>query len=85
MAQITPADMGGLSTTLEFYPHGSLVLARNLVEAEFKLMGNGHGLLESVLEAWQMERCVPLFVCEGTAQQKINSIQNSSCKKEFIS
>jgi hypothetical protein len=69
---------GNDSTTLAFYPHGSLVLARNLVESEFKLEGNGGGLLESILGAWQTEQCVPLFVSEGTAQQKISSIQNSS-------
>lgn len=69
---------GNTSTTLAFYPHGSLVLARNLVESEFKVEGNGGGLLESILGAWQAERCVPLFVSEGTAQQKISSIQSSS-------
>lgn len=69
---------GNVSSTLAFYPHGSLVLARNLVEAELKLSGNGDGLLESILQAWQTERYVPLFVSEGTAQQKINAIQNSS-------
>jgi hypothetical protein len=69
---------GNTSTTLAFYPHGSLVLARNLVESEFKVEGNGSGLLESILGAWQTEQCVPLFVSEGTAQQKISSIQSSS-------
>lgn len=66
------------SSTLAFYPHGSLVLARNIVDAELKLAGNGDGLLESILLAWQTERYVPLFVSEGTARQKINAIQNSS-------
>lgn len=69
---------GNSSVTLAFYPHGSLVLARNLVETEFKLTGNGVGLLEAILQAWQQERYVPLFVSEGTAQQKINSILGSS-------
>jgi Domain of unknown function (DUF4917) len=69
---------GNVSTTLAFYPHGSLVLARNLVETEFKLSGNGGGLLESILRAWQTEHYVPLFVSEGTAQQKINAIKGSS-------
>lgn len=69
---------GDISTTLAFYPHGSLVLSRNNVESEFKVTGNHNGLLEAILQAWQSEQVVPLFVSEGTSQQKINSIQNSS-------
>lgn len=69
---------GDKATTLAFYPHGSLVLSRNKIESEFKVAGNGNGLLEAILQAWQSERVVPLFVSEGTSQQKINSIQNSS-------
>ncbi|SDX79449.1 protein of unknown function [Nitrosomonas halophila] len=69
---------GNNSVTLAFYPHGSLVLARNLVESEFKLTGNGIGLLEAILQGWETEQYVPLFVSEGTAQQKIKSIHGSS-------
>lgn len=69
---------GDRSTTLAFYPHGSLVLSRNNVESEFKVTSNGNDLLEAILQAWQSEQVVPLFVSEGTSQQKINSIQNSS-------
>ncbi|MCL6742321.1 DUF4917 family protein [Kosakonia sp. R1.Fl] len=68
----------GQSVTLVFYPHGNLVLCRNNVEAEFKITNHEHGLLETVLREWQSEQVVPLFVSEGTAWQKINSIQNSS-------
>ncbi len=69
---------GNTSTTLAFYPHGSLVLSRNNIESEFKVIGNGYGLLEAVLQAWQSEQVVPLFVSEGTSEQKINSIRSSS-------
>jgi len=69
---------GNTSTTLAFYPHGSLVLSRNNIESESKVVGNGNGLLEAILQAWQSEQVVPLFVSEGTSQQKINSIQSSS-------
>ncbi len=69
---------GERSTTLAFYPHGSLVLARNHIESEVKVTGNGNGLLEAILQAWQSEMVVPLFVSEGTSAQKINSIRNSS-------
>lgn len=65
------------TTTLAFYPHGSLVLARNIIESEVKVTGNGNSLLEAILQAWQSEMVVPLFVSEGTSTQKINSIGNS--------
>lgn len=66
------------STTLVFYPHGSLVLGRNKTESEYKLSENGGGLLESILDAWHSETVVPLFVSEGTSEQKINSIKSSN-------
>ncbi|MBJ8896377.1 DUF4917 family protein [Citrobacter braakii] len=65
------------TSTLVFYPHGSLVLCRNRVEQECKIHIRGAGLLESILERWQSEEVVPLFVSEGTHTQKVNAIQNS--------
>lgn len=65
------------SNTLVFYPHGSLVLCRNSVEQEQKIHMQGADLLESILERWQSEEVVPLFVSEGTHEQKVNSIQSS--------
>lgn len=69
---------GNVSTTLAFYPHGSLVLCRDNIETESKIKGNSDGLLEAILRAWQSEQVVPLFVSEGTSKQKINSIRSSS-------
>ncbi|ASF46140.1 DUF4917 family protein [Methylovulum psychrotolerans] len=67
-----------LSNTLVFYPHGSLALYRNAVEQEFKIHNTGAGgLLEKIIEEWRSELCVPLFVSEGTMQQKVSSIQSS--------
>lgn len=66
-----------LSTTLVFYPHGSLVLCRNRVEQERKIHNLQNGLLGAILQMWQSEEVVPLFVSEGTWQQKVSSIQNS--------
>lgn len=66
------------STTLVFYPHGSLVLCRDKVESEFKIYGNGLNLLHAILRKWETELVVPLFVSEGSSQQKINSIQSSN-------
>ncbi|MFX3230164.1 DUF4917 family protein, partial [Klebsiella pneumoniae] len=65
------------TNTLVFYPHGSLALCRNVVEQEFKIHNAGEGLLEAILEEWRSEQAVPLFVSEGTMQQKVSSIQNS--------
>ncbi|ACT06330.1 conserved hypothetical protein [Dickeya chrysanthemi Ech1591] len=65
------------SNTLVFYPHGSLILCRNRVEQEHKIHIRGSGLLESILESWQSEEVVPLFVSEGTYEQKVSSIQSS--------
>lgn len=68
---------GDRSTTLVFYAHGSLVLCRNPVEQELKVHSRDAGLLEAILQLWKSERVVPLFVSEGTWQQKVASIQNS--------
>lgn len=70
---------GDRSTTLVFYAHGSLVLCRNPVEQELKVHSRDAGLLEAILQLWKSERVVPLFVSEGTWQQKVASIQNSYC------
>ncbi|WP_422463880.1 DUF4917 family protein [Endozoicomonas sp. ALB115] len=64
-------------TTLVFYPHGSLILARNLVERELKITSRGTDLLESILSSWESEKYVPLFVSEGMTEQKVASIHNS--------
>ena len=64
--------------TLVFYPHGSLVLARNVVEEETKLnAGAGRDLLRTILRRWETGDYIPLFVSEGTSPQKIGAIQNS--------
>lgn len=65
------------TNTLVFYPHGSLALCRNAVEQELKIHSAEAGLLEAILQAWLSEEFVPLFVSEGTMQQKVSSIQNS--------
>lgn len=65
------------TNTLVFYPHGSLALCRNAVEQESKIRSAGAGLLEAILQAWLSEKYVPMFVCEGTMQQKVASIQSS--------
>lgn len=65
------------TNTLVFYPHGNLSLCRDDVDREFKVRNGGAGLLEAILQAWRSEQFVPLFVSEGTSQQKVSSIQSS--------
>ena len=66
------------NTSLVFYPHGSLVLARTVVDREIKLEAiEGHDLLNSILRQWQTTNYIPLFVSEGTSDQKISAIHNS--------
>lgn len=68
---------GEQSCTLVFYPHGSLVLARDKIENERKITSGGISLLDQILNKWEAGSYVPLFVSEGTSQQKIKSIQGS--------
>lgn len=63
--------------TLVFYPHGSLALCRDSVEEEYKIHSDGAPLLEAILDVWQGGRGVPLFVSEGTMDQKVTAIRNS--------
>lgn len=69
---------GAEGTTLFFYPHGNLSLARSQDEEESKLRAQGQALLSRVLEVWESGEAVPLFVCEGTSKHKIKSISGSS-------
>ncbi|ENM5919933.1 DUF4917 family protein [Vibrio mimicus] len=65
-------------TTLVFYPHGNLSLARDVVEQEVKLNTKiGSDLLKTILTKWESGKYIPLFVSEGMSKQKINAIQNS--------
>lgn len=64
-------------SSLVFYPHGNLVLARDKLENERKIASAGTGLLESILGKWARGSYVPLFVSEGTKGQKKKSIQTS--------
>lgn len=65
--------------TLVFYPHGNLVLARDFDETERKISAGGfQDLLSQILDEWESEKTVPLFVCDGTSEQKVKSITGSS-------
>ncbi|WP_407504006.1 DUF4917 family protein [Acinetobacter baumannii] len=64
---------------LIFFPHGSLVLGKTLTEDEYKISSkkSESHLLDKILEAWTEGICIPLFVSEGTATQKVKAINNS--------
>ncbi len=66
------------SNTLVFYPHGNLCLAEDILGKEFKVSGYNYNLLESIMNEWNNERSIPLFVSEGTKEQKKKSIENSA-------
>lgn len=68
-------------STLVFYPHGSLITARRNDYTEGKLSlrgGSNENLLERILALWEVGNAVPLFVSEGTSDQKRKSIASST-------
>ncbi|AWM80436.1 DUF4917 domain-containing protein [Gammaproteobacteria bacterium ESL0073] len=64
--------------SLVFYPHGNLLLARNKIETETKISSlDNYNLLDTILQKWESCDYIPLFVSEGTKDQKNKSIQSS--------
>ena len=66
--------------TLVFYPHGSLAVARDYLGDETKLAvgaGAASDLLDTITRRWVSGRYVPVFVSEGTSQQKVAAIRRS--------
>jgi hypothetical protein len=72
-------------TTLCFYPHGNLVLARTAADEEVKLQAGGSKLLDAILKHWESGEVLPIFVCEGTTEQKQRSISGSSYLRQIES
>ncbi len=71
----------GRKSTLVFYPHGNLALARDKTENEIKLSNMWQGninLLDTITDKWKNDDYVPIFVSEGTKEEKIKSIGNSN-------
>lgn len=66
-------------SSLVFYPHGNLILARSSLGPEMKVaVESGPDLLNSVLNKWNGDGVTPLFVSEGTSENKKHSIENTS-------
>ncbi len=65
-------------SSLFFFPHGNLMLANRKNGKERKLkVPEGAKLLNSILNSWESEGSVPLFVCEGCSDHKKLAIQKS--------
>ncbi|MCW5320980.1 DUF4917 family protein [Verminephrobacter aporrectodeae subsp. tuberculatae] len=64
--------------TLVFYPHGSLLVARDDIGDESKIAASkGNNLLGSIAEKWSSKGYVPVFVSEGTSEEKLAAIHRS--------
>lgn len=73
-------DKGYKTTSLVFYPHGSLILAQDFSGQEFKLHTNPRGegnYLQQISLQWSSATVTPVFVSEGTSKQKLSAIARS--------
>lgn len=69
-------------TTLVFYPHGNLILAKDKFEDEVKLIRTSRkNLLDEILNIWESGEYTPLFVSEGGTDEKLQAIQRSNYLK----
>lgn len=77
--EILREPFGAAGSTLYFYPHGNLVLARTAFATERKIaVGAGSDLLDAILARWESAgQPSPIFVCEGTSDHKTSSIESS--------
>lgn len=66
-------------STLVFYPHGNLALVSDLNGLETKIQADDFStLLETVVKKWELGKYSPVFVSEGTSQQKVATIRRSN-------
>jgi len=70
---ISPAT----SSTIVAYPHGNLALAVDIFGDECKLVADHGALLDKIFEEWASDQYTPVFVCEGTSEQKLAAIRRS--------
>ena len=72
-------------TTLVFYPHGNLVLATNFLGQETKICSDQQAdLLENIIRQWKIEDSTPLFVSEGSSDQKLGAIHRNGYLRQHI-
>jgi len=64
--------------TLVFYPHGNLILGRDINGVEYKIHAKDiSNLIETIIQKWTEEELAPVFVSEGTSEQKKVTIDRS--------
>jgi len=67
-------------STLVFYPHGSLSIARDHIGNETKIATSSAAagdLLGAITHKWSSGGYVPVFVSEGTSKEKLAAIRRS--------
>lgn len=70
------------SSTLVFYPHGNLILKRDMRGNEHKIArGNYFSLLDKLGEEWDDKKNIPIFVSEGNSGKKKSRIEESTYLK----
>lgn len=69
----------GNRSNLVFYPHGNLILAKNENDEELKLsiQGDNH-LIDQISQNWDDHNYSPLFISEGTSEEKLKTIRSSN-------
>lgn len=66
------------STTIVAYPHGNLAIGVDVLGSEFKIKADaGSALLETIIGRWESGSTAPVFVSEGTTEQKLSAIRRS--------
>jgi hypothetical protein len=67
------------SSTLVFYPHGSLLLYQTKAKKDERKITSykKEGLLKSITDFWARNDGNPIFVCEGDSEQKLKAISAS--------
>lgn len=74
--------------TLIFYLHGNLTLATaavNGISEEVKICSGDKDHLNLIIEKWESNNYIPLFVSEGLSKLKLNYIEESPYLSEVIS
>ncbi|WP_157091975.1 DUF4917 family protein, partial [Proteus myxofaciens] len=69
----------GNTSSLVFYPHGNLILAKDENDEELKLtINNSNNLIDQISNNWNDNNYSPLFVSEGTSEDKLKTIRSSN-------
>lgn len=63
--------------TIFCYPHGNIVLGITETLEEQKLIAGSQNLLDSIIDVWGAGTRIPLFICDGKSEQKLEAILKS--------